>query len=47
MAIITLILGLVVTGATAAGYDLTGVIDRLFLEHVYNAQGAKPRGTTP
>lgn len=46
MAIITLILGLVVAGATAAGYDLTGVIDRLFLEHVYNAQGAKPRGTT-
>ena len=47
MAIITLFLGLVVAGATAAGYDLTGVIDRLFLEHVYNAQGAKTPGTTP
>jgi DNA-binding CsgD family transcriptional regulator len=47
MAIITLFLGLVMAGATAAGYDLTQVIDRLFLEHVYNAQGAKTPGTTP
>jgi hypothetical protein len=32
--------GLLMAGAMAIGYDLTKVIDRLFLEHVYNAQGA-------
>lgn len=32
--------GLLTAGAVAIGYDLTKVVDRLFQEHVYNAQGA-------
>lgn len=32
--------GLLTAGTVAIGYDLTKVIDRLFVEHVYNAQGA-------
>lgn len=45
MAVVALGLGLLVVGATATGYDLTKVIDRLFVEHLYNPQGAKRPGT--